>query len=468
VNLLPSSSVPSSVSSANNVISNPLSGISSIFSCSIASKSDIWLLDSGANEHIVSSTHWFTSYHKILPKPVNLPNGTSVLVEHAGTIHFSPKLYLDNVLFSPHFNFNLISISKVCESLNCHANFHNKKCFLQDLHSQKMIGLGNQIEGLYRLDLGFFHCSLPNKIFANNITTNFTLPASALWHFRLGHVSNKRMSHMSQLYPSLTFDSHATCDICHFAKQRKLPFPTSLSVATSKFQLLHFDIWGPLSTTSVHNHRYFLTILDDYSRFVWIVLLKSKAEVSQHVKNFICLIENQFHITPKTIRTDNGPEFLLNSFYASKGILHHRSCVETPQQNGRVERKHQHILNVGRALLYQSKLPSCYWSYAILHATFIINRVTAPNLHNKSPYQLLHNKLPDIESFKVFGSLCFSSTLQSHRTKLCPRARKSVFLGYSVGFKGSVLLDLHSREIYISRNVIYHEHILPYPSNPSS
>jgi len=141
------------------------------------------------------------------------------------------------------------------------------------------------------------------------------------------------------------------------------------------------------------------------------------------------------------------------AFYASKGILHHRSCVETPQQNGRVERKHQHILNVGRALLYQSKLPTSYWSYALLHATFIINRVTSPTLHNKSPYQLLHNKVLNVESFKVFGSLCYSSTLQVQRSKLLSRARKSVFLGYSIGFKGSVLLDIHSREIHISRHI---------------
>ena len=176
-----------------------------------------------------------------------------------------------------------------------------------------------------------------------------------------------------------------------------------------------------------------------------VVLLKSKSDVSQHVKIFISLIENQFHITSKAMRSDNGPEFLLHSFYASKGILHHRSCVKTPQQNGRVERKHQHILNVNRALLYQSKLLASYWSYALLHATFIINRVTSPILHNKSPYQLLYNKVPDIESFKVIGSLCYSSTLQAQRSKLLSRARKSVFLGYSIGFKGSVLLDIHSK-----------------------
>lgn len=142
--------------------------------------------------------------------------------------------------------------------------------------------------------------------------------------------------------------------------------------------------------------------------------------------------------------------------------------VEAPQQNGGVERKHKRILNVGRALVYQSKLLASYWSCALSHATFIINRGTSPNLHNKSHYQLHHNKFPDIDSFKVFGSLCYSTTLQAQRSKLSTRARKSVFLGYSVGFKGSVLLDIHFREIHISRHVNFLEHVIPYPTNPSS
>jgi len=133
-----------------------------------------------------------------------------------------------------------------------------------------------------------------------------------------------------------------------------LPFSTSSSHASSKFELLYCDIWGPLNVPSIHGHKYFITIIYHYSRFVWIILIKSKAEVSLHIQQFITLIENQFHITPKILRSDNGPEFDLPSFYHSKGILHQRFCVETPQQNARVERKHQHILNVGRALLFHS------------------------------------------------------------------------------------------------------------------
>jgi hypothetical protein len=275
-------------------------------------------------------------------------------------------------------------------------------------------------------------CNSTSSLFPSDKTFN-VIPASAIWHFRLGHLSHQRLVSMQTLYPSISYDNKAICDVCHFAKHKRLPFISSSSHAHSKFELLHFDIWGPLAIPSVHNHKYFLTIVDDFSRFVWTILLKNKSEVSDHVKHFITMIENQYHIVPKTVRSDNGPEFLIPDFYASKGILHQKSCVETPQQNGRVERKHQHILNVARALLFQSKLPKSFWCYAVHHATFLINRVPTPLLHNLSPYQLLYDSIPDINVFKVFGSLCYASTLQSHRTKLDFRARKCVFLGYKSG-----------------------------------
>jgi len=119
---------------------------------------------------------------------------------------------------------------------------------------------------------------------------------------------------MQSLYPSISCNNKDVYDICHLTKQKKLPFSSSLSIASTKFELLHFDIWGPLAFPSVHNHKYFLTIVDDFSRFVWIILLKTKSEVSTHVKNFINMIHTQYNVTPKTVRSDNGPEFLLTDF----------------------------------------------------------------------------------------------------------------------------------------------------------
>lgn len=268
-----------------------------------------------------------------------------------------------------------------------------------------MIGLVSKENGLYKLHLKKVHFEarvsshqIDDKLkFPTQANTchassplpishfqNIVIPKSAIWNFRLGHMSSKRIAQMSKLYSSFEYDNNSTCDICHLAKQRKVPYHLSNFIASHNFELFHFDIWGPLATPSIQNHKYFFTILDEHTRFVMIIIFKSKFEISSQVQNFITMVINQFHTTPKTVRSDNGPEFMLHMFYASKDILHQRSCVKNPQHSGRVEGEHQHMLNVGRSILYQSKLPKTYLSFAFQFAT--INRVPTPILKQQSPY----------------------------------------------------------------------------------
>ncbi|MCH79837.1 retrovirus-related Pol polyprotein from transposon TNT 1-94 [Trifolium medium] len=164
-------------------------------------------------------------------------------------------------------------------------------------------------------------------------------------------------------------------------------------------------------------------------------------------------------------KTDNGNEFKLLDFFSETGIFHQCSCVGTPQQNGIVERKHQHLLGTARALLFQSHLPKTFWDYAISHAVHIINRLHTPFLTNKSPYQVVYNELPDISTLKFFGSLCYAATLSAHRKKLDSRSRKCLNLGFKFGVKGHVLFDLKTREIFVSRDVIFFEHIFPFQNS---
>ena len=141
------------------------------------------------------------------------------------------------------------------------------------------------------------------------------------------------------------------------AKQHKLPFPKSTSVSLACFDLIHADIWGPYSAPSLNGSKYFLTLVYDHSRCTWVYLMKSKSDASSLIQFFFQMILNQFKVSIKFIRSDNGPEFALSTFYASKGVLHQLSCVETPQQNAVVERKHQHLLNVARVLRFHANLP---------------------------------------------------------------------------------------------------------------
>jgi len=121
--------------------------------------------------------------------------------------------------------------------------------------------------------------------------------------------------------------------------------------------------------------KYFLTIVDDYSRYTRVILLKPKGEVNSYVHNFIVFVENEFNKKVKCIRSDKGPEFFSKDLFSSKGNLDQIIYVATSQQNGCVERKHQHIFNVARALLFQSHILNYFWSNAIRHTVFLINLV---------------------------------------------------------------------------------------------
>ncbi|WJX75247.1 hypothetical protein P8452_58797 [Trifolium repens] len=169
--------------------------------------------------------------------------------------------------------------------------------------------------------------------------------------------------------------------------------------------MIHVDIWGPLAVTSFNGYSYFLTIVDDHTRHTWIYLMKHKSEARQLLHNFISLIHTQYHVVIKTVRSDNGQEFNCPSYYSKLGIIHQTSCIETPQQNSIVERKHQHIMNVTRSLLFHSNLPKKFWCFAVKHAVHTINRLPTPILHNKSPFEMLHKHPPALMDLKVFGSL---------------------------------------------------------------
>lgn len=246
--------------------------------------SNIWILDSGATDHICCSLSLFESYQPVFNVSVKLPNGQSINVDHIGTVNVLPHLKLDHVFHIPSFTFNLLSLSKLTVTGNINLFFHSNVCSIQDHTSKKTIGTARVLKGLYHLLIDSLHIDslpLPSHVLA------VSSPMSFVWHSRLGHQGTSRMREINKIDPSVdvNFDSES-CTICPLAKQKRLPFPVSHSVSHSPFFLLHIDIWDPYKHPTLYQQRYFLSIVDDYSRYCWIYLMKAKSETRCIVESF--------------------------------------------------------------------------------------------------------------------------------------------------------------------------------------
>ena len=204
--------------------------------------------------------------------------------------------------------------------------------------------------------------------------------------------------------------------------------------------------------------------MDDCTRATWTYLLKFKSQAFATLELFCNYAQNQFNSTVKIVRSDNALEFDTTEcqlYFASHGIVHQTSCVDTPQQNGRVERKHRHLLEMSRALRFQAHLPLRFWGDCVLTATYIINRLPTRVLHNSTPYEKLLHKPPQYQHMRVFGCLAFAVNPSRAKDKLQPRGVPCLFLGYPSTQKGYKLLNLLTNQFFVSRDVTFHEHIFP-------
>jgi len=119
-------------------------------------------------------------------------------------------------------------------------------------------------------------------------------------------------------------------------------------------------------------------------------------------------------------------------------------------------------MNVTCALLYRSSILTQFWSIVVLHVSYIINLTLTPILKNVSPFERLRNKECDLSHVRVFGCLCYNSTLTANRHKLDPRVDIGVFLGFKINTKGYVVYNLKTHDIIVSRNVAFYENVFPY------
>lgn len=210
-------------------------------------------------------------------------------------------------------------------------------------------------------------------------------------------------------------------------------------------------------------------LLSDDSRRLRTCCLDSFAVGEIQLKivlpNFCSFAQRQFGRPVQVVRSDNGTEFLcLSKYFAENGIVHHTSCVATPQQNGRVERKHRHILNVSISIMFQANFPIKFWGESVLAAAHLINQTPSSLLNGKSPYECLYGKPLSYDRIKMIGYLCYAHKSSRDKDKFKARSRRCIFVGYPFGKKGWRLYDLEND----SRDVEFAESSFPYLDDQTS
>nr|GEY15890.1 reverse transcriptase domain-containing protein [Tanacetum cinerariifolium] len=268
---------------------------------------------------------------------------------------------------------------------------------------------------------------------------------SWLWHRRLNHLNFGTINDLARKdlvrgLPRLKFEKDHLCSACQLGKSKKQTHkPKAENTNSEVLNTLHMDLCDPIRVQTINGKKYILVIVDDYSRFTWVKFLRSKDETSEVVIKFITQIQVGLNKTVRYVRTDNGTEFVnhtVTEYYERIGIFHQNTVPRTPQQNGVVERRNRTLVEAARTMLIFSKALMFLWIEAVATACYTQNCSLIHSRHHKTPYELVHNKKPDLTFFRVFGALCYPTNNSEDLGKLQPTADTGIFVGYAPSRKG--------------------------------
>lgn len=244
------------------------------------------------------------------------------------------------------------------------------------------------------------------------------------------------------------------CVICIKAKQARKPFVSSERVSNAVLELIHMDVCGPMPRLSIGGHKYLYTIIDDYSRKLFVYPLKSKTEVFDNFLSFVNMAEKQTEKKLKAIRSDNGTEFInykFKDFCTLKGVVHQKTVPYTPQQNGVAERYNRTIMERVRGMLLDSGLGEQFWKEAAETAAYLINIV--PKQRSKlSANEKWNNEVTDLGKLRIFGEKVMVHIPKEKRSKLTQKSKECIWLGYTLN--GDKVYDPVGKRIELSRDII--------------
>ncbi|KAK8914559.1 hypothetical protein KSP39_PZI024198 [Platanthera zijinensis] len=254
------------------------------------------------------------------------------------------------------------------------------------------------------------------------------------------------------------------CGHCVIGKKTRVFIGTAVHNTKGILNYFHTDVCGPTKTKSFIRRQYFVSFIDDYSKYVWVYTMKSKNEVLEIFVIWKKWIENQTDKEIRYIRSDNEDEYTSKAFlqeYQRSDIEHHFTVRETPQQNGVSERMNRTLVEKVRCMLSNAELGRIFWAETIDYACHLMNRFLFAVIGKKTPKEMwLGHPARDYVHIKVFGCPAYYHVKND---KLELQAKKTIFIGFRRGVKCYKLYDQTERKIVISRDVTFDETSLLKP-----
>lgn len=429
-----------------------------------------WNTDTGATSHMTPHRHWLRDYTPFVT-PIHLADNNVIYSAGVGSVLFNPilngrlgrPLLFRRVLHVPALRNNLLSV-----------------LYLTRKHGYTVTIEKDTLSFKRNQDLLFTAtCDKTNAAYLDGTTdpgqlsnecVNFSKASKldlTLWHRRLSHLGLDGVKQLmtKQLVDGLHIDSldspDPICEPCIHGKQHRDPFPKhSESRCSELLGLIHSDLHGPLPVRTHAGYRYWMTFIDDKSRFINVFLLKSKDEAFGAFKQFKAYAENQLGCSIKALRDDKGGEYMSNAwnqFMADTGIARQHTARASPQQNGVAERLNRTIQERITAMLHDANLPAKFWGEALRTYVHVHNRCPTSALPNMTPYEMWHKKKPSVAHLRVFGSTAYVHVQKDKRKNLQSHTIKCVFLGYPDDYKAWKFWNPGNMQTIISRDVIFDE-----------
>jgi transposase InsO family protein len=265
-----------------------------------------------------------------------------------------------------------------------------------------------------------------------------------LWHDRFAHVATSTLVRMSREGKvrglPLLEGSLDICDECKLGKATHAPHKRMEGVTTeAPMDLVFSDVWGPSSVASIGGARYFISFTDDYSRKTYVYVMKTKDEAFAKFKLFLAKAERSTGRKLKRLRVDNGMEYCAGYFQEELnrlGIRCERTNIYSPQMNGVAERLNRTLLDAVRTTLLTTKLSSSWWAELLTAAAYVKNKTAHAGINFDIPDARFYDVHPGVTHLKRLGSVCFMYDETRPRSKLQPRAKMGILVGYAINTKG--------------------------------